>query len=251
MTGVSEETWRSPECEVDGSPLLGTDYCTPKGPVPQPPAFVGDPCEGLELCAATYEELEAAGHDTSAMRAADERALADLRRRGLPPPSPGGPAAPGPASSAGAAGAGTATYYGAWVNFHLYPGYNCDGTLRYNNFCGWLYHKYTTDGWSTYTTPFPARSGNNVPSYDWVPNVGPIPNEYQWTWGFMNGSFTGFEYDYSDTFYPGKWRLDPWSVSYGGVTGVPSRSTGEPATTTSGRGPLRAASAGRAPRSRA
>jgi hypothetical protein len=28
----------------------------------------------------------------------------------------------------------------------------------------------------------------------------------------MNGEFTGYEEDTGDSFYPGKWRLDPWVV---------------------------------------
>jgi len=91
--------------------------------------------------------------------------------------------------------------------------------VRKNGYCGWLYHKYTASSNSgVLTTSYPARSGNNRPNDDWVKNVGPIPNEYKWKWGFMNGSYRGYEPDTRTSFDPGKWRLDPWSVTRNGVT---------------------------------
>ena len=34
----------------------------------------------------------------------------------------------------------------------------------------------------------------------------------------MNGVQTGYESDGGGSFSPGKWRLDPWSVTHNGVT---------------------------------
>lgn len=43
----------------------------------------------------------------------------------------------------------------------------------------------------------------------------------------MNGIHTGFEYDVRDSFYPGKWRLDPWTVANPGPDGDAFRSSFE------------------------
>jgi hypothetical protein len=155
--------------------------------------------------------MAAAGLDVEAMKAADARAVADLKKGG---------ALLGQATAAATGIEATAaTVYGAWVNFHLYNGTNCANTVKAAGYCGWLYHKYTASSTgATYTSSYPARSGNNNPANDWMPNVGPIPNEYSWKWGFMNGVYRGYEVDTSASFYPGKWRLDPWSVTRNGVT---------------------------------
>lgn len=153
----------------------------------------------------TYDDLRYAGFDVTGMEAEDSRMLAAHPRRPM------------------AQEAASGTWYGAWLNFYLYLNTNCGGTVKSNNRCGWLYHKYTKviDGVpkpGVTTTAYPARSGNNNPAQEWVYNTGPLPNDFSYKWGFMNGSFTGYEPDSSSTFSPGKWRLDPWSVSNGSTT---------------------------------
>ncbi len=84
-----------------------------------------------------------------------------------------------------------------------------------NGYLGTLYFIYgiyspITDSYKWYTVSWPARSGNNRPSDQSKVGIGPIP-EYAWKYGFMYGTWRGFEPDGRDAFYPGKWRLDPWT----------------------------------------
>lgn len=84
-----------------------------------------------------------------------------------------------------------------------------------NGYLGTLYFVYgyyqpTTDSYRWYSVSWPARSGNNIPAYQGVVNVGPIP-AYTWRFGFMYGAWRGYEPDGRVEFYPGKWRLDPWT----------------------------------------
>lgn len=200
--------WQSTECELDGSPLAATPYCTPPLEVPQPPATPLT-CVGAVVCMGTYKDLAQAGFDITGMLAADRRGPAPGRPPVRPTTHPAAPLA--------------SVSYSAWLNFYLYAGSNCSGTVNANGRCGWLYHKYSTivNGIpqpGVRISAYPARSGNNNPAQDWVRNVGPIPNEYSYKWGFMNGSFTGYEPSSSATFSPGKWRLDPWVVSNGSQT---------------------------------
>ncbi len=199
--------WRSRACERDGSPLLASPFCTPNPPVHQPPSTPAT-CEGAIVCMGTYADLRRAGFDITGMRAADRRMLAAHPELSRPPSD-----LPQVAT----------TTYSAWMDFYLYANLNCSGTVSQNGRCGWLYHKYIkivngVPKTGVTTSAYPARSGNNNPAQDWVVNVGPIPNEFTYAWGFMNGVFTGFESDTTDTFSPGKWRLDPWSVTNNGVT---------------------------------
>jgi hypothetical protein len=213
--------WHDPLCEVDGSPWTASPLCTPPAEVPQPPP-TADTCLGAVFCDATYEDMEAAGFDTSLMRANDAARLATI---------------PMPASLGTGEVSAASVYYLAWLDFYLYAApTNCDGTKRDHNHCGWLYHKYQqiVDGVpkpGVYTTSFPARSGNNDPADMWVVDTGPQPSSWgssspsitsgRWRWGWMNGSFTGYEADSTDTYYPGKWRLDPWTVwRYSGRSGT-------------------------------
>jgi len=188
-------------------------------PVPPEPPPTPLSCDGTVLCMATEDEARAAGLDVDTMRRNDQQALAtvlaqreaDLKQSGMT--------------------STLSSYYSAWVNFYLYQssaGY-CSGTVNHNNHCGWLYHRYYDDasGW-LYTTSFPARSGSNIPANDWSYG-GPIPNDHQpaggsvtnhYKWGFMNGTYYGYQSDSSATFDPGKWRLDPWYVNEPG-TGAP------------------------------
>lgn len=217
-------TWQLPECEEDGSPLLATPYCTP--PPGYRPQETPTPltCDGAVFCNATYEEMAAAGYDVDVMQAQDREALqaATASLTGVGPTDelqkstdPG--LTPVPVVQPQA-------YYSAWVQFYLYHDSHCLGTKKQNNHCGWLYHKYTCSGncpddqtqGTVYTSSYPARSGNNKPADDWEFEVGPIPNEYSWRWGYMNGERTGYESDSGTSFDPGKWRLDPWSVTHNG-----------------------------------
>ncbi len=99
-----------------------------------------------------------------------------------------------------------------YLKFVLVPG---TGSMTYNGYRGTLYFRYGyyvsyLDSYRWYTVAYPAISGNNIPRYQAVRNVGPIP-EYTWDFGFLYSSFRGFEYDSRTSFYPGKWRLDPWT----------------------------------------
>lgn len=84
-----------------------------------------------------------------------------------------------------------------------------------NGYLGTLYFTYgiynaTVDAYKWYTVSWPARSGNNRPADQSKVNLGPIP-AYKWAFGFMNGVWRGYEADGRESFYPGKWRLDPWT----------------------------------------
>lgn len=201
--------WRDPVCEQDGSHAAGTADCTPPSDQPQPPAD-SNSCLGAVYCEATYEELDAAGFDTSDMRREDAEASTDVRL-GLRP----------------AAGSRRRLVYGGWAAFYNYNGGKCNRTVRDSGHCAWLYHKYRIfrngDPVSQVrTTSFPARSGNDDPSDQWVRNLGPIPERFRassrgsvrddYRWGRMNGRFTGYESRSEDSWYPGMWRLDPWVV---------------------------------------
>ena len=190
-------------------------------PVPPEPPPSPLSCEGAVLCMATEDEARAAGLDVDAMRRDDRDALATVLAQHE-----------AELKQSGVMSTSSSSYYSAWVNFYLYQssaGY-CSGTLNYNSHCGWLYHRYYDDasGW-LYTTSFPARSGNNNPSSDWSYG-GPIPNDHQpaggsvtnhYKWGFMNGTYYGYQADSSATFDPGKWRLDPWYVNQPGTSAPP------------------------------
>ncbi len=84
-----------------------------------------------------------------------------------------------------------------------------------NGYLGTLYFTYgiysaASDSYKWFTVSWPARSGNNRPADQAKSGVGPIP-EYRWTFGFLYGAWRGYEGDARESFYPGKWRLDPWT----------------------------------------
>lgn len=83
------------------------------------------------------------------------------------------------------------------------------GYLGMLYFC-YGYYSATTDSYKWYTVAWPARSGDNIPSHQsWI-GRGPIP-AYTYDFGFMYGAYRGYEADGRVEFYPGKWRLDPWT----------------------------------------
>ena len=212
--------WTDPACEEDGSDLLDTAYCTPTQDLPQPPPDL-DICDGATYCELTYEALELLGFSSVDMDDEDAEALAqieaDMAAETIQPLSTGSEST----------GSTSGTYYGAWVSWYNYNNKKCQGTKRDNNHCAWLYHKYKVYVGGApkspiYVSTFPSRSGNNKPDDKWWVNHGPIPGEFKacpncsnrrdYRWGRMNGRFTGYERDNSIPFYPGKWRLDPWTI---------------------------------------
>lgn len=100
-----------------------------------------------------------------------------------------------------------------YLRFTLTP--NTTSQWARAGYLGMLYFLYgtyvpTTDSYRWYTVAWPARSGNNVPRYQSVIGVGPIP-AYTYDFGFMYGGYRGYEPDGRVEFSPGKWRLDPWT----------------------------------------
>ena len=99
-----------------------------------------------------------------------------------------------------------------YLRFKLVPG---TGDWSYNGYKGTLYFTYgiynpTVDAYKWYTVSWPAISGNNRPSYQNVPNVGPIP-EYTWDFGFLGTTWQGYVSNTAAEFSPGEWRLNPWT----------------------------------------
>jgi hypothetical protein len=110
--------------------------------------------------------------------------------------------------------AALATVYSpyGYLRFALVPG---AGDWAYNGYRGTLYFTYgiynsTVDAYKWYTVSWPAISGNNRPAYQNVPNVGPIP-EYTWDFGFLGTAWQGYVSNSAPEFYPGEWRLSPWT----------------------------------------
>lgn len=99
-----------------------------------------------------------------------------------------------------------------YLRFNLVPS---SSTYARNGYLGTLYFVYgiysaTTDSYKWYTVSWAARSGDNIPSHQsWI-GRGPLP-AYTYDFGFMYGACRGYEPDGTASFYPGKWRLDPWS----------------------------------------
>jgi hypothetical protein len=100
-----------------------------------------------------------------------------------------------------------------YLRFTLVP--NTTSPYARNGYLGTLYFIYgiyysSVDAYKWYTVSWPARSGNNRPADQSTVNLGPIP-AYTWDFGFMNKVWRGYEADGREAFYPGKWRLDPWT----------------------------------------
>jgi hypothetical protein len=100
-----------------------------------------------------------------------------------------------------------------YLRFTLVP--NTTSPYARNGYLGTLYFCYgvysaSIDAYRWYTVSWPARSGNNRPGSQSVAALGPVP-AYTWDFGFANGSWRGYEPDGREEFYPGKWRLDPWT----------------------------------------
>jgi hypothetical protein len=204
-------SWDDPLCYVEGGPWGNSPQCQPPSVVPQPPP-TAPTCEGAVFCQETYAQMEAAGFDTTQMRANDQAILAGL---------------PMPTIPSSASAATSTTFNNAWLNFYLYYKSNCTGTVNDNGYCGWLYHKYIVlvDGvqkGGVHTSSYPGRSGNNNPDQMWTPNTGPQPRSWgsskpsiasgSWRWGWRSGNKAGYETDTSESYYPGKWPLDPWRL---------------------------------------
>lgn len=100
-----------------------------------------------------------------------------------------------------------------YASFALVPNYT-DQWAR-NGYLGTVYFSYAYyhaagDYYSWYTVSWPARSGDNLPYHQSWGGVGPAPGG-TYDLGFVYGTWRGFEWDSRDSFYPGKWRLDPWT----------------------------------------
>lgn len=101
----------------------------------------------------------------------------------------------------------------SYLVFTLTPNYT--SPYARTGYLGMLYFTYglysaTTDSYRWFTVGWPARSGDNIPSHQsWI-GRGPAP-AYTYDFGFMYGSYRGYEPDGRAEFYPGKWRLDPWT----------------------------------------
>ena len=110
--------------------------------------------------------------------------------------------------------AALATIYSpyGYLRFGLVPG---TGDWSYNGYRGTLYFTYgiynaAVDAYKWYTVSWPAISGNNRPAYQNVSNVGPIP-EFTWDFGFIGTTWQGYVSNGATEFYPGEWRLSPWT----------------------------------------
>jgi hypothetical protein len=205
--------WTDPVCEIDGAPEADRPGCVPPGDIVD---ATGDPngCDGAAVCEQTYAELDGTHFAAPEVREEDDRAFAQVDDRFL-------------------RRGGDGVTYAGWVTFAIYDGTHCKGTVRDNGRCAWVFHKYraiTDQGPrpGVHLTAFPARSGNNYPPDRWVRDVGPVPDRFRATpggptresfrWGRMHGEFTGFERDSRSSFFPGKWRLDPWVIYKPGST---------------------------------
>jgi hypothetical protein len=108
--------------------------------------------------------------------------------------------------------------YAGWLGFHLDKAPdNCASQWINNGHCGWLFHKYDviTNGnpGKIFTTAYRSVSGDNNPADIAKRNVGPVPNNLSYKWGFdPQNNYQGFVSDTTAPFDPGKWRLFPWSV---------------------------------------
>jgi hypothetical protein len=140
------------------------------------------------------------------------KARAALKAAGIVPASEGRMDAVQASKAAEVVAAAAVSPYG-YLRFTLTP--NRTNLWARSGYLGTLYFTYgiysaTTDSYKWYTVSWPARSGDNIPSHQsWV-GVGPIP-AYTYDLGFMHGAFRGYEADGTASFYPGKWRLDPWT----------------------------------------
>jgi hypothetical protein len=195
------------ECETESDPTAFTPFCSVPGVpagtrtanLPDAGGSTALDCGDAPVCEGTIADLQAAGFDTTGLEDPSER----------PTPGPASPDAPA-----------TGTTGTAWLDFWLRPT-NCDGTVRDNGNCGWLYHHWSATGGTDLVTAYPARAGDDNPAHKWIVNTGPLPDNIpqgHYTWGFMNGHYTGFESTDWDAMAPGGWRLDPWSVTRNGVT---------------------------------
>jgi len=202
--GAARADYTDPACEQDGNDISAAN-CAPPADFPQPPADL-DLCLGAVYCDLTYSLLDVAGFSSVNMQDEDVEAIDDLN-----------------VQMAGTSGSS----FGGWVSFYDYHNEKCSGTVNFNNHCAWLYHKYRIyvngepEG-QTITSVFPASSGNNIPNDKWTPDTGPIPNNFKasaggstrddYRWGRTWTTKTGYEPRDDDSYYPGRWHLDPGQI---------------------------------------
>jgi hypothetical protein len=209
--------WASPGCLLDGNAIPDT-LCLALATVGNDDSVALD-CSGTErFCNSSETTISGAGVPTAFI----DGNLLDI-------------AAPDPE---GVATSGFTGKY-AWYNFNLRLGGASEcpsGSVVLNNHCGvfwhnWQYYSNGSRQGPAYGSDFKARSGgplntdiySNNPAQKWVRDHGPMPNNGSWSsssprylykhhFGFQNGNFQGFVSSYSDTFYPGWWSIDPWTI---------------------------------------
>ncbi len=183
-------------------------YLAGESPVPVPPEGMSD------------EKLKQADPAAYAVlvreRAGVERALlakvrGSLKAAGVTPAGERPLDAAGQKQAAAVLASSAYSPYG-YLRFTLVPS---GSSYARNGYLGTLYFVYgyysaTTDSYRWYTVSWPGRSGDNIPGHQSVVGVGPIPS-YTYDFGFMYGGYRGYEWDGTASFYPGKWRLDPWT----------------------------------------
>jgi hypothetical protein len=194
------------------SAALAAAVFAPAAPAstPPPPA----PAAGAAMTDAQLRSIDPGGYRAvTSSRASLERSLLTkvhqaLRARGL------GYGRPMTANEQVAVAAALATVYSpyAYLRFTLVRG---TGDWSYNGYRGTLYFTYgiynaTVDAYKWYTVSWPAISGNNRPADQGVSNVGPIP-QYAWDFGFIGSTWQGYVSNAAAEFYPGEWRLSPWT----------------------------------------
>lgn len=221
--------WKREDCESEWLRVSSTSYCRPSTPaiadVSPPPID----CTYALACGATYDEMTAAGLDMTSLRARFDAAIhAELAKLGLPDREilPTRTAASG--SNLGL------------MFFVLLPGGNslCSGP-SYNGNCGNIYFlSLDLFSGSLYIWDYSGVSGSNRATDKWKPcgdGGGPLPDDgiadgpstrrdTAYAWGWMQNRYTGYESDSREALAPGKWRLDPWTVSQ---PGKPSNTRGD------------------------
>ncbi len=208
-------TWTDPGCWEDGNPLAGSDPCIPPArTVDDSSADAGDPCSGTLVCDGSLQDLINQGTNPASAAAIDAMLTAlaaEDDALAQPPSAPTGLRGPDQADTPR-----FATFF--WFESERQF---CDETPYVNGHCAFFLFTRDENG-RHYYSKFAARSGNNRPQDECVQNKGPIEvrnapaHNVKWhyyTVGYMEHSFSGYESSGANEFYPGEWRLDPWTVS--------------------------------------